>query len=456
MVRTIPLSVIATWPPPNYVDPVRRGPGAVVVTIAFMVLASIAVFSRLFVHAFVVRSVGPGDFFIILAYLSTVAMTSLEIVGYEQYDWGRHIWDVPINNFSRSIYISWWYRIVYSAAACFTRMALLFFYYRLTEGGHTAKLFRRWIHLVALFSAAVGLALVLATIFQCAPIRAMWTYPPVPGARCINEGIWTFACGIVNTIADISVVVLPIPMIYKLQLPLRKRIGAILLVSLGFLVCVVAVVRTYFVWLSLVHSYDETWDGFGALVAATIEIHVGLMCACAPAIRLGVVKFIKPKLSSLRRTAPSAPLSPRTLYTKMSTIETSIDLKDQKESSWSNSGTFLDTQISEIFDSEKIRTTNSTYMAPDSWNVENTEQERGPWSRTKLYSLQTDSKQKSSIEVTSKFRRQNLDNEEEGSNYWSSEGRTPDVAVRQATINNIIRGTLGLGDPLQITTEKEK
>ena len=227
--------------------------------------------------------------------LGTVAMTALEIVGYERYDWGRHIWcvrkssmqevwlmtishrDVPINNVSRSLYISWWYRIVYSAVACFTRMALIFFYYRITPGGSAMRVFRRWIHLVAVFSAATGLMLVFATIFQCSPIRAMWTWPPVQGARCINEGRWTFVCGIINTIADIFVVVLPIPIIYKLRLPLRKRIGAIVLVSLGFLVCIVGIVRAYFVWLSLIHSYDVTWNGYGALVAATVEIHVGLV-----------------------------------------------------------------------------------------------------------------------------------------------------------------------------------
>jgi hypothetical protein len=89
--------------------------------------------------------------------------------------------------------------------------------------------------------------------------------------------MWTFVCGIINTLADIFVVVLPIPIIYKLRLPLRKRIGAILLVSLGFLVCIVGVVRAYYVWLSLIHSYDVTWNGYGALVAATVEIHVGLV-----------------------------------------------------------------------------------------------------------------------------------------------------------------------------------
>lgn len=154
-------------------------------------------------------------------------------------------------------------------------MALLFFYYRITQGG-SSRSFRIWIHLVAAVSIAVGLLSVFSAIFQCLPIHAMWTYPPVQGARCIDEGKWTFACGITNTFADLLVVVLPIPIIAKLQLPLRKRIGSIALVSLGFLVCIAGIIRAYFVWL-LIHSYDITWNGYGTFVAATVEIHIGLV-----------------------------------------------------------------------------------------------------------------------------------------------------------------------------------
>ena len=102
------LTVSIRWPTPNYIDPERRGPAAVNVTIVFITLVSIAVFLRLYIHTFVIRWSGPRDVFIILAYVSaapvsmfttlmqlqlgTVAMTALEIVGYEKYDWGRHIW----------------------------------------------------------------------------------------------------------------------------------------------------------------------------------------------------------------------------------------------------------------------------------------------------------------------------------------------------------------------------
>jgi hypothetical protein len=61
------------WPTPNYIDPIRRGPAAVNVTIVFICLVSIAVFLRVYIHIFVIRWFGPGDIFIILAYVSLYA-----------------------------------------------------------------------------------------------------------------------------------------------------------------------------------------------------------------------------------------------------------------------------------------------------------------------------------------------------------------------------------------------
>jgi hypothetical protein len=114
-------------------------------------------------------------------------------------------------------------------------------------------------------------------VFQCKPIRAFWTFPPIADQECIDEGKLTLTCGLVNTIADVLVVILPIPLIAGLRLPLRRRIGAIILVSLGFVVCITGALRAYYTWYSLIHTYDETWNGFGIYVTATIEIDLGVV-----------------------------------------------------------------------------------------------------------------------------------------------------------------------------------
>ena len=44
-------------------------------------------------------------------------------------------------------------------------------------------------------------------------------------------------------------------------------------------------IKTYFIDKSVVKSFDTTYDGWPAWIAAAVEIHVGLLCASAPMLR---------------------------------------------------------------------------------------------------------------------------------------------------------------------------
>ena len=66
-VRPIPLSVLLSWPTPNYVDPIRRGPSLVIVNSVLLPLAIVIVGLRLYTRLFIIRSAGLDDLFIALA-----------------------------------------------------------------------------------------------------------------------------------------------------------------------------------------------------------------------------------------------------------------------------------------------------------------------------------------------------------------------------------------------------
>jgi hypothetical protein len=144
------------------------------------------------------------------------------------------------------------------------------------------------------FQAAVGFALVIATIWQCeyvlsissfsvpllttaSPVRAFWVFPPMPGAKCLDEGKVTLGCGIVNSFADLITTIIPIPMIMRLKMPMARRIGVNVLLGVGFIVTCAGAVRSYFVWKALIDSYDETWYCYGLWISAAVEIDLGVV-----------------------------------------------------------------------------------------------------------------------------------------------------------------------------------
>lgn len=86
-----------------------------------------------------------------------------------------------------------------------------------------------------------------------------------------------FAGGIVNTVADFVVTVVPIPLIMRLRMPKPERIGVIVLLSLGFFITLAGIIRTYYIWLALVHTKDASWYSYPLFVAATVEVDVGIV-----------------------------------------------------------------------------------------------------------------------------------------------------------------------------------
>jgi hypothetical protein len=66
---------------------------------------------------------------------------------------------------------------------------------------------------------------------------------------------------------------------HQLQMPRRQRIGVVILFSIGFIVTIAGIVRTYFIYRSVITSYDQTWEAYPLWICAAIEIDLGVVSA---------------------------------------------------------------------------------------------------------------------------------------------------------------------------------
>ena len=79
MVQLPPLEVIATWPTPNYVDPVTRGWANAIVNIVLYPLVCIALSIRIYTRLRITKSFGWDDWLILLSFvLSPVSRSTLK------------------------------------------------------------------------------------------------------------------------------------------------------------------------------------------------------------------------------------------------------------------------------------------------------------------------------------------------------------------------------------------
>lgn len=78
---------------------------------------------------------------------------------------------------------------------------------------------------------------IFLAIFYCTPIKKGWSqqvYPPIQGS-CLNLRAAYIAGAAINTASDLSIVILPQPIIWHMQLSSRRKFGLCLIFLVGLL-----------------------------------------------------------------------------------------------------------------------------------------------------------------------------------------------------------------------------
>ncbi|TKX25240.1 hypothetical protein C1H76_2473 [Elsinoe australis] len=303
--RVPPAEVVASFPKGDPENPQRMGPALVIVNALFMGITALAVAMRIYVRAAMKRQLGMDDVFIGIALFFALALGLNSIVANQFFGWDRHIWDLPFSMYANSLITAMVGKILFTLAATFTRISLILFFYRLVKDAHL-RWYRWLLHASIIWTVAVGITFIFLSVFICLPVKAYWTWPPIPTQKCIDEGLVTLIAGVINSVTDLLVTLLPVPLIMRLRLPVKQRLGVLVLLCLGIVVTAAGVIRTYYIWKSLIGSWDITWYAFHLWIAACVEIDLAVLCACAPAL-----KPLFSSLASRMSSGISSVISPR-------------------------------------------------------------------------------------------------------------------------------------------------
>ena len=87
------------------------------------------------------------------------------------------------------------------------------------------------------YVTAWAISTVLLCIFQCTPISYFWYQDINPGTgHCgVNSTAAEIATNVTSTVADIALVILPLTILFKLQMSTEKKAGLALIFSVGLL-----------------------------------------------------------------------------------------------------------------------------------------------------------------------------------------------------------------------------
>ncbi|KAF3768073.1 hypothetical protein M406DRAFT_355824 [Cryphonectria parasitica EP155] len=175
-------------------------------------------------------------------------------------------------------------------------MSLLFFYLKIFP----KRTVRLLLWATIGYNAIWGVAFILIAVFQCQPIDYYWTnWDGEHTGTCINANSLGWANAITSIALDIWMVAIPLFQLRDLQLHFKKKIGVGIMFCTGTFVTVISIVRLQTL-ITFANSSNPTWDNLRVSQWSTIEVNVGIMCACMPALRLILVKIF-PRLTSTRR-----------------------------------------------------------------------------------------------------------------------------------------------------------
>lgn len=277
--------VIASWPPPNYTNPQRRGPALLAIELTILPIALVTLLLRLYVRIRIVKSYGWDDWLMVAAAACGLGVTLCTIIATQVFNWNAHIWDLTSDQMVQGRKVSLASQTLFAAATSLAKASILLSYLRIAP---QKSWFRRLTFSALALVSTIGFAAISLFWTQCTPISSYWfLQDPSQAVNCeVDEGLLDFAQALCNVCTDLIIYVLPIPTLAALSLPLGQRIATIALFSLGLIVVVAGCMRAY--WISYVvvaDLPDFTWEGYHLWIWTAVECQLSVICGCVPVLK---------------------------------------------------------------------------------------------------------------------------------------------------------------------------
>ncbi|TDZ29569.1 hypothetical protein C8035_v005175 [Colletotrichum spinosum] len=238
--------------------------------------------ARIYSKAWVIRTFGADDWAISATYVLYIGWFS---VGHHifQKAFGIDIW------WANQETLTWALKLFYMAAPIYliilglTKVSILCFYLRLFPH----ERFCRLCH--ALLAIVITTTILWATLalVQCIPISYNWNgwkgdHGP---AKCLNVNMLSWTMSVVSIFLDTIILVMPMPLIFKVRSTPRRKAAIIVMFSLGIVIVIASCLRLRFN-IMYGDSVNITWDYVDLMIWTGVEVATSIAATSLPSIRL--------------------------------------------------------------------------------------------------------------------------------------------------------------------------
>ncbi|KAK0516237.1 hypothetical protein JMJ35_000840 [Cladonia borealis] len=209
--------------------------------------------------------------------------------------WGPHGWNVraiALTDHVIKIQISV-LEIVYGPTIFFAKLALFLLFLRIFSCN-------RWTRNAIYFGIIVNLIFnTISTLvfgIQCVRKPGQSWIETASAERCRDMNRMNYVQGGFGIVSDLYIFILPMPVIWRLHMQLRRKIAVCGIFLTGLIAILASVLGCYYRVLSAL-SPDLAWNEPPALGLALVEMSVGVICGSVPHLS-PIVRRYKPKMSN--------------------------------------------------------------------------------------------------------------------------------------------------------------
>ncbi|KAL8855929.1 MAG: hypothetical protein Q9178_007443 [Gyalolechia marmorata] len=268
--------------PPNYVNPPSTAWMATVADSVGVTLAIIVVAARYWTKVRITKTLGWEDHFALMALVTFILYWALNLHQRFDFGGGRHLYDIPPSMYYGYFWISVVRGYLYILGLTLAKLSLLLFLYRIFKIDLAFRVLSWILGAVLVIWTTVSL---LLSIFACKPIKASWVLSVQldPTTKCpIKAYNVNNIHGYCNIITDFALLLMPAPLVWKLNVNGKRKLGLAVVFGTGIFICVVSIVRQY-----INYNTDKNGDDYylGKLrVWLSLEFSFSIIVACLPII----------------------------------------------------------------------------------------------------------------------------------------------------------------------------
>ena len=150
---------------------------------------------------------------------------------------------------------------------CF-KVALCFSYLRLTSGGHERN-YRIAIWTGLTFTVLYNVTYIFTLIFACSPVAASWDHSI--DSKCMATDPYYYSTGFLTMFNDLVLFFLPVPLVWRMQLDRRVKLGLTVTFLLGLVTTFCSIIR-----IVAIKYIDKTGNTTNFILWGVVEACVGV------------------------------------------------------------------------------------------------------------------------------------------------------------------------------------